>query len=101
MTTDLQLSLRDPFNFFPPPISLSHFFLFSNDPNDPVTLLILYLTIMDSTINTKQNSQRIVRHTEYYIHGGDIIFRVRGSHDECFVLPSPNCDASTGGRHLI
>ncbi|KAH9966274.1 hypothetical protein BJV74DRAFT_785522 [Russula compacta] len=31
---------------------------------------------MDSTINHKQGSQRIVRHPEYYIHGGDIIFRV-------------------------
>jgi len=36
---------------------------------------------MDSTIISKQStgSQRIVRHPEYYIHGGDIIFRVRGS----------------------
>lgn len=36
---------------------------------------------MDPTITSKQNtgSQRIVRHHEYYIHGGDIIFRVRRS----------------------
>ena len=34
---------------------------------------------MDSTITSKQSGQRIVRHPEYYIHGGDIIFRVCGS----------------------
>jgi hypothetical protein len=34
---------------------------------------------MDSSTNSKQGSQRVGRHAEYYIHGGDIIFRVRGS----------------------
>ena len=34
---------------------------------------------MDPTTNHKQGSQRVVRHAEYYIHGGDIIFLVRGS----------------------
>jgi hypothetical protein len=34
---------------------------------------------MDSTVNHKLGSQRVVRHAEYYIHGGDIIFLVRGS----------------------
>lgn len=34
---------------------------------------------MDSTANQKQGSQRVVRHTEYYIQSGDIIFRVRES----------------------
>jgi hypothetical protein len=33
---------------------------------------------MDSTANLKQSGQRVIRHAEYYIHGGDIIFRVRG-----------------------
>ena len=33
---------------------------------------------MDSTANQKQGSQRVVRHAEYYIQSGDIIFRVRG-----------------------
>ena len=33
---------------------------------------------MESAINQKQGSQRVVRHAEYYIHGGDIIFLVRG-----------------------
>jgi len=31
---------------------------------------------MDSTANSKQGNQRIIRHADYYIHGGDIIFRV-------------------------
>ncbi|KAF8483648.1 hypothetical protein DFH94DRAFT_319337 [Russula ochroleuca] len=31
---------------------------------------------MDSTTNHKQGNQRVVRHAEYYIHGGDIIFLV-------------------------
>jgi len=31
---------------------------------------------MDSTANQKQGSQRVVRHAEYYIQSGDIIFRV-------------------------
>jgi hypothetical protein len=26
-----------------------------------------------------QNNQRVVRHAEYYIHGGDVIFRVSSS----------------------
>lgn len=33
---------------------------------------------MDSTASSKQGNQRIIRHADYYIHGGDIIFRVRG-----------------------
>jgi hypothetical protein len=33
---------------------------------------------MDSTASSKQGGQRLVRHADYYIHGGDIIFRVRG-----------------------
>ncbi len=37
---------------------------------------------MDSTVNHKQGSQRVVRHGEYYIQSGDIIFRVRGFHYE-------------------
>jgi hypothetical protein len=32
---------------------------------------------MDTTATYKQGSQRVVRHTEYYIQSGDIIFRVR------------------------
>jgi len=31
---------------------------------------------MDPSTNSKQGNQRIVRHADYYIHGGDIIFRV-------------------------
>jgi len=31
---------------------------------------------MDSTANHKQGSQRVVRHADYYIQSGDIIFRV-------------------------
>lgn len=34
---------------------------------------------MDPTVNNKQGGQRVVRHAEYYIQSGDIIFRVRGS----------------------
>lgn len=33
---------------------------------------------MNSTVSTKQNGQRVVRNAEYYIHGGDVIFLVRG-----------------------
>jgi hypothetical protein len=54
---------------------------------------------MDSTANHKQGSQRVVRHTEYYIQSGDIIFRVRG-----FIMSTvltPDSNASTGGRYPI
>jgi hypothetical protein len=54
---------------------------------------------MDSTANQKQGSQRVVRHAEYYIQSGDIIFRVRGF-TMCTVL-TPDSNASTGGRYPI
>ena len=54
---------------------------------------------MDSTANHKQGSQRVVRHTEYYIQSGDIIFRVRGS--IMSTLLTLDIDASTGGRYPI
>ncbi|KAI0300450.1 hypothetical protein B0F90DRAFT_1629697 [Multifurca ochricompacta] len=34
---------------------------------------------MNSTTGTNQNSERVVRHAEYYIHGGDVIFRVENT----------------------
>jgi hypothetical protein len=55
---------------------------------------------MDSTAsNLKQGSQRVVRHTEYYIQSGDIIFRVRESIMSTVLTPDSN--ASTGGRYPI
>ena len=54
---------------------------------------------MDSTANHKQGSQRVVRHAEYYIQSGDIIFRVRGSIMSAVL--TPDSDTSTGGRYPI
>ncbi|KAI0254405.1 hypothetical protein BJV78DRAFT_1121158 [Lactifluus subvellereus] len=34
---------------------------------------------MSYTVSAKQNSQRVVRHAEYYIHGGDVIFLVESN----------------------
>lgn len=57
------------------------FHLFLRTPR-PRYATIVILGNMDLLINNKQSNQRIVRHAEYYIHGGDIIFRVRGSHGQ-------------------
>jgi hypothetical protein len=54
---------------------------------------------MDSTANQKQSSQRVVRHTEYYIQSGDIIFRVRVFTMSTVLTPDSN--TSTGGRYAI
>ena len=47
--------------------------------NDTVAISVV---TMNSAIspNPSLSGDRIVRHPEYYIHGGDVIFRVRGPH---------------------
>jgi hypothetical protein len=55
--------------------------------------------IMNPAVSTKQTSQRVIRHLEYYIHGGDAIFRVCG-----FILSAVsmlNNNALTGREYFI
>lgn len=51
---------------------------------------------MSLAVSPNPTGDRIVRHSEYYIHGGDVIFRVRSPMiDYCSALVY---DASTGGK---
>ena len=50
---------------------------------------------MNSTATIpNQNGQRVVRHAEYYIHGGDVIFRV--SRSMLYTVLVVNDSPSTG-----
>jgi uncharacterized protein (UPF0303 family) len=50
---------------------------------------------MNSTATIpNQNNQRVVRHAEYYIHGGDVIFRV--SRSVLYTVLIVNDSPSTG-----
>lgn len=51
----------------------SHFTLY-DFCNDTVAISVVD---MNSAISPNPTGDRIVRHSEYYIHGGDVIFRVR------------------------